>query len=163
MRLHRDTFESQKIERDTSFSFKVIDNNNPLHIRDNISDIKFICKSISKELLVWEGKPALDISRRKIKLYIFITIILSQKISTKLLVGDGVQRYSHSDWINKVHQLPTDNSIIFGGTYIQKNLNLPPTTASFSYTINPYLIFILNKIGLDSITEIPVGGKFKFF
>ena len=46
MRLHRDTFESQKIERDTDFSFKVIDNNNPLHIRDNISDIKFICKSI---------------------------------------------------------------------------------------------------------------------
>ena len=60
MRLHRDTFESQKIERDTDFSFKVIDNNNPLHIRDNISDIKFICNSIKKELGDWEDKPSLD-------------------------------------------------------------------------------------------------------
>ena len=39
MRLHRDIFESQNIQRNTDFSFKVIDNNNPLHIRDNISDL----------------------------------------------------------------------------------------------------------------------------
>ena len=61
MRLQRDIFESRKTHRDTDFSFKVIDNNNPLHIRDNISHLKFICKSISKELPDWEGKPALDI------------------------------------------------------------------------------------------------------
>ena len=50
MRLHRDKFEARNTERDTSFYFKVIDNNNPLHIRDNISHLKFLCKSIDKNL-----------------------------------------------------------------------------------------------------------------
>ena len=56
MRLHRDTFESQKIERDTDFSFKVIDNNNPLHIRDNISDKEL--KDISDAAMQWYEENA---------------------------------------------------------------------------------------------------------
>ena len=60
MRLQRDIFESRKTHRDTDFSFKVIDNNNPLHIRDNISHLKFICKSIDNNLPEWKGKPVLD-------------------------------------------------------------------------------------------------------
>ena len=53
-------------ERDTNFYFKVIDNNNPLHIRDNISDIKFICNSIKKQLGDWEDRPSLDVALERL-------------------------------------------------------------------------------------------------
>ena len=83
-----------KIERDTDFSFKVIDNNNPLHIRDNISDIKFICKSISKELPDWEDKPSLDISLERLN-SISSLLLFYHKDFNKAIGWDGVQKYSH--------------------------------------------------------------------
>ena len=94
MRLHRDTFESQKIERDTNFSFKVIDNNNPLHIRDNISDIKFICNSIKKELGDWEDKPSLDTALERLN-SISSLFLFYHKDFNKALVGDGFPIHLH--------------------------------------------------------------------
>ena len=60
VRIHRDVFESRKIERDSNISFKVIGNNNPLHLRDNLSDIEFLCRSIKYKLPDWDGIPTMD-------------------------------------------------------------------------------------------------------
>ena len=127
MRLHRDIFESQNIQRDTNFSFKVIDSNNPLHIRDNISDLKFICKSISKELSEWKDKPALDICLERLNSISSLFLFFHKDFNKAIGWGWCSDVFTY-DWINKVHQLPTDNSYYFGGAYIQKNLNIPPNT-----------------------------------
>ena len=177
MRLHRDTFESQKIERDTDFSFKVIDNNNPLHIRDNISDIKFICNSIKKELGDWEDKPSLDTALERLNSISSLFLFYHKDFNKAIGWGWFSDTFTY-DWINNIHPLPTENSWYLGGTYIQKNLNLPPKSGfqlyyqAFSYLFskkewlygymdnwNKAPIMICHKLGGEQYNFIEDYGR----
>lgn len=126
MRQHRDKWNDNH-ERDTNFYFKVIDNNNPLHIRDNISDIKFICNSIKKQLGDWEDRPSLDVALERLNT-ISSLFLFFHKDFNKAIGWAWVSETFTYDWINEIHPLPTENSYYLGGTYIQKNLNLPKNT-----------------------------------
>ena len=126
MRLQRDIFESRKTHRDTDFSFKVIDNNNPLHIRDNISHLKFICKSIDNNLPEWKGKPVLDTCLERLKTSSLF--LLFHKDFNKALGWMWASEMFTYNWIDNLHKLPINNSVYVGGAYIQKNINPPPNT-----------------------------------
>ena len=57
------------------------------------------------------------------------------------------------DFIKEVHPLPTENSFYFGGTYIKKDLNLPPNAgiqlyyqvASYFFTKKEWLYGYMDR------------------
>jgi hypothetical protein len=176
MRLHRDKFEARNTERDTSFYFKVIDNNNPLHIRDNISHLKFLCKSIDKNLPEWQGKPVLDTCLERLNTSSLF--LLFHKDFNKSLGWMWASEMFTYNWIDSLHKLPINNSVYVGGAYIQKNLNPPPNTGLqlyfqfASYFLQKYdnifgymdkwnraSIYISHKIGCEQFNFIKDYGR----
>ena len=151
MRQHRDNWDDN-YKRDTDFYFKVVDNNNPLHIRDNNSDIKFICKSINNELEDWQDKPTLETALKRLQT-ISSLFLFFHKDFNKAIGWAWVSETFTYDFIKEVHPLPTENSFYFGGTYIKKDLDLPPNTgiqlyyqvASYFFTKKEWLYGYMDR------------------
>ena len=141
VRVHRDDFESRKIERDNSFSFKVIDKSNPLHLRDSLSDIEFLCRSIKYKLPDWDGIPTMDKCLERLNSISSLILFYHKDFNKAIGWGWFSDTFTYN-WINDVHSLPTENSWYLGGTYIQKNLNIPPKSGfqlyyqAFSYLLS---------------------------
>ena len=158
VRIHRDVFESRKIERDSNISFKVIGNNNPLHLRDNLSDIEFLCRSIKYKLPDWDGIPTMDKCLERLNT-ISSMMLFFHKDFNKAIGWSWFSNVFTYNWVDTISELPQSDSVYLGGIYLQKNLNPPPNAGlqiyyqSFSYVLskNEWLYGYANKWNRASI------------
>ena len=141
MRVHRDVFESRKIERDSNIYFKVIGNNNPLHLRDNLSDIEFLCRSIKYKLSDWNGIPTMDKCLERLNTISSMILFFHKDFNKAIGWSWFSDTFTHN-WVDTVNELPHSDSNYLGGVYLQKNLNPPPNAGfqiyyqSFSYLLS---------------------------
>ena len=132
MQIHKSEFTP--LSFDNSFRIEVIDT------LDNESESHFnnIISSIDERLSDWDDRPTIEDIKQRLEGVSKSTLFFHENFTDAIGWGWFSNVFTY-DWINEVHPLPTENSHYLGGTYIQKDLNLPPSTGfqlyyqAFSY------------------------------
>jgi len=124
MREHRDEFFSLNLPIDDTYSFVVVSNNNPFHLREYNHDIKYICKSINDILPDWQSPPSIEQAIKRLNTISSLFLFYHREYRKPIGWGWFSNVFTYN-WIDKVHELPTNNAAYFGGTYITKDKKIP--------------------------------------
>lgn len=131
VRYHLSHFNSSNIARDNNFYFVTITKNNPNHFRDYVNDTKHLCLSIKSKLSDWNGKPNFQTVLTRLK-YSGLFLFYHKQFTDCIGWAWFNDTYAY-DYINTIQKLPTDNSAYYGGVYIRKDLDIPPSTGLQMY------------------------------
>ena len=121
MQIHKSEFKP--LSFDNSFKFEIASSFN-----DSTKEhFENIISSIDTRLSDWDERPTLDDIKKRLNSISKCTLFFHKDFNEVIGWGWYSNVFTY-DWINEVHDLPTDKSIYFGGTYIRKELNIPRTT-----------------------------------
>ena len=134
MQIHKSEFKP--LSFDSSFKLEIASSFND----STKKHFENIISSIDTRLSDWDERPTLDDIKRRLNSISNCTLFFHKDFNEVIGWGWFSNVFTY-DWINKVHPLPTNKSIYYGGTYIRKELDIPRTTGVqlYNYAFNYFL------------------------